>query len=137
MKSLRLLLALLSPVLLFWGCSKEKSFEVGNGSTNQEWEFTEGSNFFKGKVDTAYKTEVSAGVTALLLEGTSDDGTGTLTLGVIGLNPSAPGAYQSPTVLFDYSKAAGTIYQNDITATGQFTIEVTKIDYKILDVDIK
>lgn len=128
MKSLRLLLVLICPALLFWGCSKEKSFEVGNGSTTQEWEFNEGSNFFKGKVDTAYKTEISAGVTAMLLEGTSDDGTGTLTLGILGLNPSAPGTYQTPQVLFDYSKGTGTVYQNDIAATGQFTIEVTKID---------
>lgn len=127
MKLLRLLLVLLGPVLLFWGCSKEKSFEVGNGTLN-EWEFSEGSNFFKGTIDTAYKTEVAAGVTALLLEGTSDDGTGTLTLGVIGLNTSVPGTYQSPSVLFDYSKQTGTVYQNDVTATGQFTIEVTKID---------
>jgi hypothetical protein len=128
MKSLRLLLALLTPVMLFWGCSKEKSFEAGSGSALSQWEFSEGSNFFKGKVDTAYKTEVAAGVTALLLEGTSDDGTGSLTLGIIGLNTSAPGTYQSPSVLFDYSKATGTIYQSDISAAGQFTIEVIKID---------
>lgn len=128
MKSLRLLLALLSPMLLFLGCSKEKSFEVGNGSSTSQWEFTEGSNHFHGKVDTAYKTEIAAGITALMLEGTSDDGTGVITLGVLGLTPSGTGVYQSPVVLFDYTKGTGTLYQNDITAAGQFTIEITKMD---------
>lgn len=127
MKSLRLILVLLSPVLLFLGCSKEKSLEVGNNSIN-EWEFFEGSNFFKGGVDTAYLTEISPGVTGFLMQGLSDDGTGTITLGVLGINTSAPGTYKTPRVVFDYTKASGTLYQNDITATDQFTIEVTKID---------
>lgn len=128
MKSLRLLLVLLSPMLLFLGCSKEKSFEVGSGSTTSQWEFTEGSNNFHGKVDTAYKTEIAAGVTALMLEGTSDDGTGLLTLGILGLTPTGTGVYVSPVVLFDYSKGTGTLYQNDISAAGQFTIEITRMD---------
>ena len=128
MKSLRLLLALLSPVLLFFGCTKEKSFEVGNGTSTSQWEFSEGSNNFHGKVDTAYKSQIAAGVTALMLEGTSDDGTGLLTLGILGLNPSGTGVYQSPLVLFDYSNGTGTVYQNNITAAGEFTIEITKID---------
>lgn len=128
MKSLRLLLVLLSSVLLFLGCAKEKSFEVNNGLTNSRWEFSEGSNFFKGDVDTVYKNQVAPGVTAMVIEGTSDDGTGTITLGVIGINTTAPGTYKTPNVLFDYTKASGTLYQNDIGAVDQFTIEITKID---------
>jgi hypothetical protein len=127
MKLLRLLLVLLSPMLLFLGCKKEKSIESGGASASQ-WEFTEGSNNFHGKVDTAYKTEIAAGVTALMLEGTSDDGTGQLTLGILGLTPTGVGVYQTPVVLFDYTKGTGTVYQNDITATGQFTIEITRMD---------
>ena len=127
MKSLRLLLVLLGPVL-FFGCSKEKSFEVGNTTTVSQWEFTEGSNFFKGNVDTAYVNDLAAGIKSLILEGTSDNGSGFLNIAVLGFNPSAPGVYKTPSVLFDYSNASRTIYENDLTAVNEFTLEVTKID---------
>src|SRR5215212_3593962 len=128
MKSLRLLFLLLTP-MLFFACSKEKSFEQGSGTnTPSQWEFTEGSHFFKGKVDTAYVNDLGPGIKALLLEGTSEDGTGFLNIGIIGFNASAPGVYKTPSVLFEYSKASGTLYENDLTAVGEFTIEVTKID---------
>ncbi|HEY0678352.1 MAG TPA: hypothetical protein VGD17_08695, partial [Chitinophagaceae bacterium] len=127
MKSLRLLLVLLSP-MLFFACSKEKSFEAGSGTTiNSQWEFTEGSRLFKGPVDTAFLTRIS-NVNSLIVEGTSDDGTGLLTIAVIGINTSSPGVYKSPAVVFDYSNNQGSIYQNDITAVDQFTVEITKID---------
>lgn len=128
MKSIRLLLALLSPMILFFSCAKEKSVEAGSGSSTSAWEFTQGSTNYHGKIDTAYKAEVGAGVNALLIEGTSDDGTGVITLGIIGLTSSGTGVYKSPNVLFDYSKAAGTVYQNDITAVDKFVIEITKMD---------
>lgn len=127
MKSLRLLLVLVAP-LLFFGCSKEKSFEVGNNNTVSQWEFTEGSNFFKGTVDTGYVTDLGSGIRSLTLEGTSDNGTGFLNIVVLGFNTSAPGVYKTPAVLFDYSTATKTLYENDITAVGEFTLEITKVD---------
>jgi hypothetical protein len=128
MKSLRLLFVLLTP-MLFFACSKEKSFEVSNeNNTPAQWEFFEGSKPFKGPVDTAVIADLGGGIKTLVVEGTSDDGTGFLTLGIIGFNPLAPATYKSPNVLFDYSKSTGVVYENDLTAVGKFTIEITKID---------
>jgi len=127
MKSFRWLLILFCPVL-FFACSKEKSFEQGSGTTyTAEWEFSEANNFFKGKMDTAY-LEVFAGVNVLFLEGTSDDGKGFLNIAVPNINLSAPGTYKTPNVIFDYSKSTGVIYESDVTAINDFTLEVTSID---------
>ncbi|HYE55045.1 MAG TPA: hypothetical protein VD996_09390 [Chitinophagaceae bacterium] len=127
MKSFRLLFLVLCPVL-FFSCAKEKSLERGSGNNvTSEWEFSEGSNFFKGKMDTAFVEEFG-GVNVLFMEGTSDDGTGFLNISVSNIDLSAPGTYKTPLVLFDYSKSAGVVYENDIAAINEFTIEITSIN---------
>jgi hypothetical protein len=127
MKLLRLLLVLMTPVL-FFACSKEKSFEQGSGTTVNQWEFTEGSKLFKGRVDTAYIVELGGSTKGLLFQGTSDDGTGLLGIGISGFNPSSPATYKTPNVQFEYVKSTGVIYENDLAAVGEFTLEVTAID---------
>jgi hypothetical protein len=127
MKLRRLLLVLMTPVL-FFACSKEKSFEQGAGTSTNQWEFTEGSNLFKGRVDTAYLVELGGGTKGLLFQGTSDDGTGLLGIGISGFNPSAPATYKTPNVQFEYIKSTGVVYENDLSATDKFTLEVTAID---------
>ncbi|MGB8194853.1 MAG: hypothetical protein WCF67_23160 [Chitinophagaceae bacterium] len=125
MRLLRLLFVLLSP-MLFFACSKEKSFEKGTAAA--QWEFQEGSNQFKGKVDTAYVVELGGGFKGFQFQGTSDDGTGLLSIGISGLNITAPGVYKTPNVQFDYVKSTGVLYENDLTATDQFVVEITAID---------
>lgn len=127
MKLLRLLLVLMTPVL-FFACSKEKSFEQGAGTTTSQWEFAEGSKQFKGRVDTAYLVELGGSTKGLLFQGTSDDGTGLLGIGISGFNPSSPATYKTPNVQFEYIKSTGVVYENDLSATDKFTLEVTAID---------
>ena len=126
MKSLRSLFVLLSPMLLFFGCSKEKSFENANNNLTSQWEFKEGSNQYKGKVDTAFLIDLGNSK-GFVLEGTSDDGTGVLTIAVSSFNTSAPATYKSPSVQFGYVKPSGIVYQSTLTAD-QFTVQVTRID---------
>ncbi|HYF33390.1 MAG TPA: hypothetical protein VD993_19835 [Chitinophagaceae bacterium] len=127
MKSLRSLLVLLTPMLLFLSCSKEKSLERGNNNVNSQWEFKEGSNQFKGPVDTAFIVSLGQ-AKGLILEGTSDDGTGLLTIAISGFNTTAPATYKTPNVQFGYVKASGIVYQSDLTAVDQFTVQVTHVD---------
>lgn len=127
MKSLRLLLVLLSPMLLLWGCTKEKSFEQGNPNAQSQWEFREGSSQYKGGVDTAFLIDLGISK-GLVIEGTSDDGTGLLTIAISGFNTAAPGTYKTPNVQFGYVKASGIVYQNVLSAVDQFTVQITSID---------
>jgi hypothetical protein len=127
MKLCRLLLVLLTPVL-FFACSKEKSFEQGSGTATNQWEFSEGSKNFKGRVDTAYLVELGGGTKGLLFQGTSDDGTGLLGIGISGFNPSSPATYKTPNVQFEYVKSTGIVYENDLAAAEKFTLQVTAID---------
>lgn len=127
MKSLRSLFVLLSPMLLFFACTKEKSFEAGNNNINAQWEFKEGANQFKGDVDTAFILQIGSSK-SLVLEGTSDDGTGLLTIIIDDFNTGAPATYKTPNVQFGYVRAAGVLYQNDLSAIDEFTVQVTSID---------
>lgn len=127
MKFYRLLFVLMMPVL-FFACSKEKSFEQGAGTATSQWEFTEGSKLFKGRVDTAYLVDLGGTAKGLLFEGTSDDGTGLLGIGISGFNPSSPATYKTPNVQFEYLKSTGVVYENDFSAPDKFTLQVTAID---------
>ena len=127
MKLLRSLFVLLSPMILFFGCTKEKSFEAGNNNVNAQWEFKEGSNQFKGTVDTAFLVDLGASK-GFVLEGTSDDGTGLLTIAISNFNTAAPATYKTPNVQFGYVKPSGILYQSNLAAIDQFTVQVTGID---------
>src|SRR5688572_19656326 len=124
MKLLRSLFVLLSPMILFFGCTKEKSFEGANNNVNAQWEFKEGSNQFKGTVDTAFLVDLGASK-GFVLEGTSDDGTGLITIAISSFNTSAPATYKTPSVQFGYVKPSGILYQSNLAAVNEFTVQVT------------
>ena len=127
MKLLRSLFVLFTPMILFFGCSKEKSLEGANNNVNAQWEFKEGSNQFKGTVDTAFLVDLGASK-GFVLEGTSDDGTGLLTIAISNFNTAAPATYKTPNVQFGYVKPSGILYQSNLAAVDQFTVQVTGID---------
>jgi len=128
MKALRLALLTLSIFGLFYSCQKEKSFETGGGgAVNTDWEFKE-DKLYKGKVDTAYIEDFGTAVKSLFLEGTSSDGKQTLSIQVIAFDPTAAATYSSPQVLFQYLGSTASVYANDPTASGDFTVVITKID---------
>src|SRR3984893_3718850 len=128
MKSLRLTLLILFSFVLFFSCKKEKSLETGgSNSLNAEWEFKEGK-VYKGKVDTAFIDDFGTTLKTLFISGTSTDGKELLSIAVSGINTSSPATYKSPNVLFSYLNSTVSIYGNDINATGDFTVVITKID---------
>ncbi len=128
MKSIRGTLLTLMSIALLIACKKEKSFESGGTNTlNTEWEFKE-NKVYKGKVDTAFLDDFGTSINTLFLTGTSSDGQELLAIQVIGLNSSAPGTYRSPNVLFTYLNSRTSLYESDLSAAGDFTLVVTKID---------
>ena len=128
MKTLRLVLLTFSIFAILYSCQKEKSFETGgNGGVKTDWEFKE-NKVYKGKIDTAYIEDFGTPVKTLFLEGTSTDGKEILSIQVIGVNPSSVATYQTPNVLFQYISISAALYTSDITATGDFTVVITKID---------
>jgi len=129
MKTLRLaLLSLLGFSALMNSCSKEKSFEVpGGGNITAEWEFKENKDY-KGKIDTATIENFGTSVNTLIVEGTSSDGKELLSIQVVGINLTAGATYKTPQVLFQYFSSTATVYTSDITAIGDFTVVITKID---------
>lgn len=128
MKGLRLALLTLSIFGLFYSCQKEKSFETGGGgAVKTDWEFKE-DKVYKGKVDTAYIEDFGTSVKSLFLEGTSSDGKQTLSIQVIAFDPTAAASYSSPQVLFQFLSSTASLYANDPTSTGDFTVIITKID---------
>ena len=113
--------------LLLGACSKEKSVDTGITPGNVSgWEFKEGANAFNGKVDSAIITS-SAGLKQLSIKGTSTDGSGTFFLNVFAAN-IAVGTYTTPSVYFQYALAGSPFLESDPTATGAFTVTITKID---------
>ena len=128
MKTLRLTLLTISIFALFFSCQKEKSVETGGGgAVKTDWEFKE-NKAYKGKIDTAFIEDFGTAVKTLFIEGISSDGKETLSIEVIGINPTAVATYQTPQVHFLYNNSSGPLYENDVTASGDFTIVITKID---------
>ena len=129
MKTLRLaLLSLLGISTLLNSCTKEKSFEVpGGGNIIAEWEFKENKDY-KGSIDTAYIEDFGTTIKTLSIEGTSSDGKETLIIQVVGINPTTAATYKTPQVLFQYLGQSSALYISDITAIGDFTVVITKID---------
>ena len=128
MKALRLALVTLFGFAFIFSCTKEKSFETGGGgSVNAEWEFKEGKEY-KGTVDTAYIEDFGTPIKTLFLEGPSLDGKALLSIEVINISTSNPATYKTPQVLFQYLSSTAPIYTSDVTAIGDFTVVITKID---------
>ncbi len=129
MKTLRLaLLSLLGISALFISCTKEKSFEVpGGGNVIAEWEFKENKDY-KGTIDTAYVEDFGTSIKSLFVLGTSSDGKEELSIQIVGVNTSAGATYKTPQVLFQYLNNTAAIYTSDVTAIGDFTVVITKID---------
>ena len=128
MTFLRLTVLTLFSFVLLYSCKKEKSFETGgSNSLKSEWEFKEGK-LYQGKVDTAYISDSGPSVKTLFLEGTSVNGKELLSIEVIGISTTSPATYKTPQVVFSYQNSATSIYGNDLTATGDFTVVITNID---------
>ena len=128
MKTLRLALVTLFGFAFIFSCTKEKSFETGTGgSVTAEWEFKEGKEY-KGTVDTAYIEDFGTPIKSLFLEGPSLDGKALLSIQVINISTSNAATYKTPQVLFQYLSSTAPIYMSDITASGDFTVVISKID---------
>ena len=119
--------------LAFASCQKEYSIENGiptiPGVTGQ-WEFTEGTNLFKGPIDTAYLDDVAGVAQILSIEGTAENGTDKLYI-QISDNVIKVGTYKSPQVQITYLKNGngGTpIYKTDNGNAGNLILNITNID---------
>ncbi len=113
--------------LLFGACSKEKSVDTGTTPGNVSgWEFKEGATAYSGKIDTAF-IATNGAFKQLSIEGTTADGTGTLFLTIVSTNLTV-GSYTTPSVYFQYALAGSPFLESDPTATGAFTVVITKID---------
>src|SRR6266550_1879208 len=126
MKSLRVTVLTLFSFVLLYSCKKEKSFETGGGnSLKSDWEFKEGK-LYQGKIDTAFIKDLGPSVKTLFVEGTSANGKELLSIEVLGINPNSPATYKTPQVVFSYLNSITSIYGNDLAATGDFTVVITR-----------
>lgn len=128
MKRLKQFLVFATLTILVFACKKEYSVEnvLGATATTSQWSFTEGANKFKGPIDTAFVDTLNS-VLFLTLEGVSNNGTDNISLQVFAPGLKV-GTYLTPQCSFDYQRSGSTIYQNDLTAAGAFTIAITHID---------
>ncbi|MBC7903831.1 MAG: hypothetical protein H7Y27_10425, partial [Gemmatimonadaceae bacterium] len=127
MKQLKGLIAFFAFVSVFAACKKEYSREKDNGAnTLSQWEFKEGATQYNGSVDTAF-VDTTGGIQFLTIEGTSLDRSKKISLGVFSQDLKA-GTYSSPTAFIDFLDNGAVVYESDITAIGQFTIVISKID---------
>src|SRR5687768_9317282 len=121
MKQLRHLVFFVSLAVLFLSCQKELSNESGNpGNSNAQWEFTEATATFKGKIDTAY-LEPSGGFQSLIFEGTSGDGKGQIFMQVFGTTVTST-TFKNPNVFFEYIENGSAVYSNVPTDIDAFTV---------------
>lgn len=111
--------------IVFSGCSKEYSKEKNNTVLTSSWSFTEGSNTFKGTVDSAY-LDTLTNIIFLYLDGTADNGQDKLSLVVYG-TAIATGSYVSPQAYIAYLQNNKLIYQSE-TSKGDFSVNITDID---------
>jgi hypothetical protein len=125
MKQIKQLLATAAAAILIWGCAKEKSFEIPRAAQAQ-WEFQEGSNQFKGPVDTAFLEDLNA-VKFLTIEGRSEDGRDRIALEIISAN-IGPGTYKTPFCAFTYLRNNNLLYQNNQIAVDSFAITIDRLD---------
>jgi hypothetical protein len=135
MKIMRKLLLFLLPAVLLAACQKEYSLEnggtgPGTGGANPAWEFKENNVLFKGRMDTAYITDL-APLKQLSLEGTSDGGTQSFDLVLTNFSGNVTvGTYKSSLaqVEFSYTDATGTLYEADVLSGGDLTVVVSQIN---------
>ncbi|RYY12631.1 MAG: hypothetical protein EOO04_33275 [Chitinophagaceae bacterium] len=127
MKQLRHLILFASLAVIFLSCQKELSNESGNPANSaSQWEFTEASSNFKGRIDTAY-LEPSGGFQSVIFEGTSEDGKGQIFMQVFGASLTAT-SYKNPNVSFEYVENGSAIYSNVPTNIDAFTVVITTIN---------
>ena len=114
--------------LVFLGCKKEYSYEVPGGSVSgsYQWSFTEGANAYKGPVDTAFIDTLGT-QKQLNISGHSSDNKDFISLQVFA-DTIQVGTYKTNSCSFDYLRNGVVIYRSDLTAIGQFTINITAID---------
>ncbi len=121
------LIVLVLAVIALPACKKEKSFESGEAPTGDlAWEFKQDVHAFKGPLDTAFYQN-NGSVNSLVMEGFSNDQTGSFHLEIIGANIIA-GIYATPSVIFEYFSNGDLLYSNDPAAAGKFTVTITSID---------
>ncbi len=125
MKQVQKFLLVATSAFLVWSCSKEKSFEIPKAAQTQ-WEFQEGSNTFKGPIDTAY-IETFNSIKFLTIEGRSEDGRDRITLEVFGAEIKA-GTYKTPLCSFTYLRNNDLLFQNNQVALDSFAITIDRID---------
>jgi hypothetical protein len=129
MKYLKLLPAFLALILLISGCRKEYSIENRslNNTITSKWEFREDSLQFSGPVDTAF-TDTLNNFVVLSIEGTSLNGNEHINLQLM-TSMLKTGTYKTPFCSFIYHTSSGVVvFQNDMSATDQFSITITAID---------
>jgi hypothetical protein len=112
-------------ILLIVGCSKDKSYEQKNSTIVSSWSFTEGSNNFKGTVDSAY-IDTASNIVFLNINGTADNGTDKIAIVIYGTQ-IANGTYTSPQAFFTYTQNNNVIYQSDASVS-KFTVNITNLD---------
>ncbi|MBS1563624.1 MAG: hypothetical protein JST39_04510, partial [Bacteroidetes bacterium] len=129
MKKLQQALTALSLVtLVFFSCKKEYSYEVPGGASNgtYQWSFTEGTSNYKGPVDTAFIDTLGT-QKQLTISGHSSDNKDVISLQIFA-DTIQIGTYQTNRCSFDYLRGGAEIYRSDLTAIGQFTVNITAID---------
>lgn len=115
--------------LVFFGCKKEYSYEVpggGGASGTYQWSFSEGANAYKGPVDTAFVDTLGT-QKQLNISGHSSDNKDFISLQIFA-DTIKVGTYQTNNCSFDYLRNGAVIYRSDLTAIGQFTINITAMD---------
>jgi len=115
--------------LVFFGCKKEYSYEVPGGGGvggSYQWSFTEGTNSFKGPMDTAYLDTLGT-LHQLNITGRSSDNKDIISLQIFA-DTIQVGSYQTDRCSFDYLRSGVALYRSDLTAIGQFTVSITAMD---------
>jgi hypothetical protein len=113
--------------LILSGCIKEKSVDTGASPDGRtQWEFKEAAVLFKGAVDTGYLVSTT-GQQTLVVEGTSQDGSGALLLEITGTTITT-GVYKIPNASFQYTVAGNSYYETDDADTDKFSVTITSIN---------
>lgn len=127
MRLVKYSIGLVALMIVMIACRKEKSVEMPLPSDAETlWEFKEGGDLFKGKMDTAEVVDLN-GMVMLSLIGMSDEGDGLLMM-QIAAERISEGEYNNPMLSFQYVKGGSVLYENNPQQGHPFSIVITHLD---------